>query len=43
MADGVDDDLLTSNLVEDEEWIGCCRQSSDIRIVSAEADLWMGK
>lgn len=43
MADGVDDDLLAPNLVEDEKRVGRCGQPPDIRIVGSEADLGMGQ
>ena len=39
MADGVDDDLLAPNLVEDEKRVGRCGQPPDIWIVGPEADL----
>lgn len=43
MSDGVDNDLLVSNLVEDEKWIGRRGQSSDVRIVGPQADLRLGQ
>lgn len=42
MADGVDDDLLAPNLVEDEKRVGRCGQPPDIWIVGSETDLGMG-
>lgn len=41
MADRVDDDLLASDLVEDEKWVRRRGQSPDIRIIGPETDLGM--